>query len=334
MLTFDSLQLKDLVLKNRLVMAPMCMYQADEQGFVQPFHLVHYPTRAYGGVGLIITEATAVEARGRISKNDLGIWSDDHIEGLKKIVDGIHLGGAKAGIQLAHAGRKATIQNEAIVAPSPISFSNQYQTPKELSIFEIEAIIQKFQDGAKRAMRAGFDMIEIHGAHGYLINQFLSPLANQRGDDYGGPLEHRVRFLKRVIQAIREVYSGVLAVRLSAEEYDPMGHHLEQTLEVVRLIQSDVDLIDVSSGGVVTVKMDVFPGYQVPFSTKIHQTGIPTIAGGLITTCEQIESILVHQQASLVFLGRELLRNPYFPLHMAKKMGRLELITKPYERGF
>lgn len=334
MFAFQPFEIKNLVLKNRLVMAPMCMYQSDDSGLVKPFHRVHYPTRAYGGVGLVLLEATAVEPRGRISVNDLGIWSDEHIAPLQSLVQAVHQAGAKVGIQLAHAGRKATVQNEAIVAPSAIAFSSQYTTPKELSVREIHQIVQAFQNGALRAKQAGFDVIEIHGAHGYLINQFLSPLSNQRGDDFGGPMEHRIRFLMMIIQAIRQVFDGVLFVRLSAEEYAKEGHHIEQTLEVVQAIQPFVDGIDVSSGGVVPVSMEVFPGYQVPYSAKIHQLGIPTIAGGLITTCEQIESILQHQQASLVFLGRELLRNPYFPMHMAKKNQLNEWIIKPYERGF
>lgn len=334
MFAFQPFEIKNLTLKNRLVMAPMCMYQSDDSGMVKPFHMVHYPTRAYGGVGLVILEATAVEPRGRISVNDLGIWSDEQVKPLQDLVQAVHQAGAKIGIQLAHAGRKASVQNEPIVAPSAIAFSSQYARPQELSVREIHNIINAFQKGAIRAKKAGFDVIEIHGAHGYLINQFLSPLANQRGDDFGGPMQHRVRFLLMIIESIRKVYDGVLFVRLSAEEYAKEGHHIDQTLEVVQAIQPYVDGIDVSSGGVVPVSMDVFPGYQVPFSSKIHQLGIPTIAGGLITTCEQIESILQHQQASLIFLGRELLRNPYFPMHMAKKNQLSEWIIKPYERGF
>jgi NADPH2 dehydrogenase len=334
MKAFEPIQIRNVVFKNRLVMAPMCMYQSNNSGTVQPFHLVHYPTRAYGGVSLVIIEATSVESRGRISVNDLGIWSDKHIEGLHTLVDSVHQAGGLIGIQLAHAGRKANVLDEVIVSPSAIPFSDQYVCPKELSILEIQTIIQAFKEAAIRAKKAGFDIIELHGAHGYLINQFLSPLTNQRADDFGGPLEHRVQFLKQIIQEVRSVWDGPLFVRVSAEEYASGGHHIEESLRVYEQIASLVDVVHVSSGGVVPVSMKPFPGYQVEFASKYQSLGHTAIAGGLITTGEQIEDILSNKQASFVFLGRELLRNPYFPLQLAFKANRKDLIIKPYERGF
>lgn len=334
MKVFTPIKVQNLTLKNRLVMAPMCMYMADENGFAQPFHETHYATRAYGGIALIITEATAVEARGRISKNDLGIWCDEHIEGLIKVVDKVHLAGAKIAIQLAHAGRKCGVASETIVSASPIAFSEHYKTPSELTQTQIQEIIQAFQDGAVRAEKAGFDMIEIHAAHGYLINQFLSPLTNKRKDSYGGSIENRARFLKEVINAIKEVWTKPLAVRFSANEYAEGGHDITRTKQVIELIKEDVDLIDVSSGGVVMVPMHPFPLYQIPLSKDIKTLDVSTIGGGLITSLEQVEQILTNNEADLIYLGRELLRNPYFALRAAKEANEEDFMLKAYTRGF
>lgn len=334
MKVFTPLNIQNLTLKNRLVMAPMCMYMADEAGFVQPFHETHYASRAYGGIALVITEATAVESRGRISKNDLGIWSDNHIEGLKKVVDKVHLAGANIAIQLAHAGRKCGVSTEKIVSASPIAFSEQYQTPEELTKSQIKAIIQSFQDAAIRADKAGFDMIEVHGAHGYLINQFLSPLTNMRNDSYGGSLENRVQFLKEILIAIKKVWKKPLAVRLSANEYAEGGHDITRTKQVIELVKEYVDLIDVSSGGVVAVPMHPFPLYQIPLSKDIKTLDVLTIGGGLITSLEQVELVLTNNESDLVYLGRELLRNPYFALAAAKEANETEHMLKAYTRGF
>ncbi len=331
---FEPFIIKDLTIKNRIVMAPMCMYVASIEGDVQPFHLVHYPTRGFGGVGLIITEATAVESRGRISSHDLGIWHDSHIEGLKKLVQSVHQSGAYIGIQLAHAGRKCKADNELLVAPSNLGFSQDYQTPKEMSLDDIKTVINAFKNGARRAKLAGYDVIEIHGAHGYLINQFLSPLSNHRNDQYGGNAENRRRFLNEVIEAVRTEWNGPLILRLSAEEYASDGNHIEDTIELVKSLHHQVDAINVSSGGVVPVKFDVYPGYQMDFAKRIKELGYVVIGGGLITTDVQCEEYLSNGSVDAIFLGRKLLNDPYFVLHSAAKNNRKDLVIQPYERGF
>ena len=219
---FEPYQLQSITLKNRIVMAPMCMYSAKEDGLVTPFHLVHYATRAAGQIGLILLEATAVVPEGRISSNDLGIWDDAHIEGLQQLVTNMQAYGAKTGIQLAHAGRKATVEGD-IFAPSAMAFSDAYKTPREMTLADIDNVIEAFKNAAVRARQAGFDVLEIHGAHGYLISEFLSPATNKRSDQYGGSQENRYRLLRQVIDAIRSVWEGPLLVRVSAEDYAQDG---------------------------------------------------------------------------------------------------------------
>ena len=326
---------KGLVLKNRIVMAPMCMYSSNPDGFVGHFHLTHYTTRAYGGVALIIQEATAVEARGRISDGDLGIWSDEHVEGLKTLVESVQYAGARFGIQLAHAGRKCKVEGETSIAPSSIAFNADYKTPKEMTKEDIKEVVKAFKAAAKRVKQAGYDFLEIHAAHGYLINEFLSPLSNQRSDEYGGSLENRVKFLKEIIKAIKKEYDGPLGVRFSAEEFAQGGNHIEDYVKIVKLIQPEVDVINVSSGGVVPVtNIKPEPMYQIPYATKIKEVGITTIGGGLITTLEEINKILENDQADLIYIGRELLRNPYFVMHLAKASSQPDVIIEQYERGF
>lgn len=311
---FSEFKSKSLHLKNRIVMAPMCMYQATVDGFVTNFHNVHYCSRAIGGVGLIILEATAVEKRGRITDKDIGIWSDKHIEGLKELVTNIKDHGAKVGIQLAHAGRKCTVTSETIIAPSVIRFSEKYQTPKEMSIEDIKEVITSFKKAAERANQANFDTIEIHAAHGYLINQFLSPLTNKRNDKYG----NRVRFLKEILQEIKTVWPDdkPIIIRVSADEFYQGGNTVEDIINILNEVREYIDIVDVSSGGVVSdAKINSYPGYQIQYATKIKQNvNIPTIAGGLITQDELAEEIVANNRSDLVFLGRELLRNPYFPI--------------------
>ncbi|MGE6513481.1 NADPH dehydrogenase NamA [Lysinibacillus sphaericus] len=332
---FDPYQLKNISLKNRIVMAPMCMYSAQDDGLVTPFHVVHYATRAAGQVGLIVVEATSVVPEGRISNKDLGIWDDAHVEGLTQLVDGMKAYGATTAIQLAHAGRKASIEGE-IFAPSAIAFSDAYKTPTEMTIEDIEKVIEAFKQAAIRASKAGFDALEIHGAHGYLISEFLSPAANKRTDVYGGSQENRYRLLRQVIDAIRSVWDGPLLVRVSAEDYAEDGTTMEDFIVFSRWMKSQaVDLVDVSTGGVVQANIHVFPGYQVPHAEMIKQgADIPTSAVGLITTVIQAEEILQNNRADLIFLGRVLLREPYWPLHAAKELG--EEVTPPvqYIRGW
>lgn len=321
---FESIKIKDMELKNRIVMPPMCMYSTDDNGHANDWHYIHYATRAIGGTGLIIVEATAVEKRGRISDRDLGIWDDSHVEGLSKIVGLSKKYGAKIAIQLAHAGRKCEVETENIIAPSPIAYNEKYKTPIEMTKEDIKTVIKAFKEGARRALSAGFDAIEIHAAHGYLINEFLSPLSNKRNDEYGGSLENRTRFLKEIIREVRKVWpeNKPLIVRVSAEDYVEEGNHPEDLAEMINLVKEEgVDLIDVSSGAVVPAPIKAYPGYQVKFAEVIKdKTGLPVIAGGLISEPEMAEEIIANNRADLVFLGRELLRNPYWPLQAAKKL--------------
>lgn len=314
---FESLAVKDLDLKNRIVMPPMCMYSSDASGRAKDFHKVHYGSRAIGGAGLIIQEATAVVRNGRISNEDLGIWEDAQVEDLTEVVRLIHAGGARAAIQLAHAGRKCETDDAITVAPSSFAFSDDYRIPHELTIAEIEAIIASFGLAAERAARAGYDALEIHGAHGYLIHEFLSPLANRRTDAYGGSFENRLRFLRAVIGAIRQVWphKRALLLRLSASDYLQGGLDLEETIRIIDQVKGDVDLFDISSGGLLAAPVRSFPGYQVDFAGEIRKRcQVPTIAVGLIIRMEHVENILGSGKADLVALGRELLRNPYWPI--------------------
>lgn len=333
---FEPYTIKDITFKNRIVMAPMCMYQSDlEDGHVRDWHRVHYPTRAVGQVGLIIIEATAVQPAGRISAQDLGIWDDAHIEGLADIVRLMKQHGAKTGIQLAHAGRKATVEGP-IQAPSAIAFNDKYQTPVEMSKEEIKETVQAFKDGAVRAKKAGFDVIELHAAHGYLINQFLSPLTNKRSDEYGGSSENRYRLLREVIDAVNEVWDGPLFVRISAHEYAEGGMDPEQYVEMAQWMKAQgVDLVDVSSGAVVPAQIPVFPGYQVPFAETIkHRTPIATGAVGLITSPLHAEEILQNNRADMIFLARELLRDPYWAYTASRELGASIDVPEPYTRGW
>lgn len=334
---FTEFRLKDVSFKNRIVMAPMCMYSADEEGFAKEWHLLHYASRAVGGTGLIIQEATAVESRGRISSNDLGIWDDAHIEGLKEIVSTCKNHGAAMGIQLAHAGRKCEAENERIIAPSPIAFSDEYRLPAEMTKEEIAEVVQSFKIAAGRCIDAGYDIIEIHGAHGYLINEFLSPLTNKRSDEYGGTVENRARFLKEVIHAVRQVWTAErpLLLRVSAEDYGPEGNHPEDLAEIINLVKDEgVDIIDVSSGGVINAVPKAFQGYQVKFAEVIKErTGLPVVAGGLIIEPHMAEEILQNDRADMIFLGRVLLRSPYWPLYADSELGNEVQWPEQYERG-
>ncbi|WP_409251272.1 NADPH dehydrogenase NamA [Bacillus sp. SCS-153A] len=333
---FEPYKIKDITIKNRIVMAPMCMYSShNEDGMVENWHRTHYTSRAVGGVGLIIQEATAVTPQGRISPQDLGIWSDDHIEGLSELVSLMKEQGAHVGIQLAHAGRKAVLEGD-IIAPSAIPFNEKMKTPLEMSREDIEETVNAFKQGAARAKKAGYDLIEIHAAHGYLINEFLSPLSNKRTDDYGGSAENRYRFLREILEAINTVWSGPLFVRVSAKDYADGGLDAEDyALFASWMKEQGVDLIDVSSGAVVPAKIDVYPGYQVKLSETIkNKAKIPTGAVGLITTGIQAEEILQNERADLILLARELLRNPYWPRTAALELGVEIQSPKQYDRAW
>ncbi|MFJ7933811.1 NADPH dehydrogenase NamA [Sporosarcina sp. NPDC096371] len=333
---FEPFTIRNTTFKNRIVMAPMCMYSSlNEDGMVEDWHKVHYATRAVGQVGLIIVEATAVQPAGRISAQDLGIWSDDHVEGLAEAVRLMQQHGAKTGIQLAHAGRKATVEGD-IYAPSALAFSDSFPTPVEMTLEDIQQTVQAFKEGAIRAKKAGFDVIELHGAHGYLINEFLSPLSNKRTDTYGGSAENRYRLLRDIIEEVRTVWEGPLFVRISAHDYADGGMTANSYVEMATWMKEQgVDLIDVSSGAVVSAKIDVFPGYQVPFSETIKAgADIATGAVGLITTGIQAEEILKNGRADVVLLARELLRDPYWAYTAAKELGVEIESPKQYARGW
>jgi NADPH2 dehydrogenase len=333
---FEPFSIRDVEFKNRIVMSPMCMYSShNEDGMIEDWHKTHYATRAVGQVGLIIVEATAVQPAGRISAQDLGIWSDDHIEGLTEAVRLMQQHGAKTGIQLAHAGRKATVDGD-IYAPSAIAFNDKYKTPVEMTKDDIKTTVQAFKDGATRAKKAGFDVIELHGAHGYLLNEFLSPLSNKRTDEYGGSAENRYRLLGETIDEVRTVWDGPLFVRLSTYDYTEGGMTPEAYVEMAKWMkEQSVDLVDVSSGAVVPAAIDAFPGYQVKFSETIKEgADILTGAVGLITTGVQAEEILKNGRADMILLARELLRDPYWAYTAAKDL-RVEIQSpKQYERGW
>ncbi len=349
---FEELKIKDIVLRNRIGLSPMCTYSY-EDGFANDWLMIHLATRAAGGAGLIIAEATAIEARGQISAYDLGIWSDAHIASLKRITRAIKDNGAVAGIQIAHAGRKAGLkrpwgsaetlttrpQNQPPVGPSPIAFNSSYSVPHELRIDEIRAIQDSFRLGAQRALDAGFEWLEIHAAHGYLLHSFYSPISNQRNDEYGGSFENRIRFLLETTRAIRGAWPErlPLTIRISGTDWTEGGWSVEESVELAKRLQTEgVDLIDCSSGGGVDgAKIPVVPGYQVPIAEAVRSgANIPTAAVGLITSPTQADEIIRAGQADLVLLGRELLRNPYWPLQAAQRLEQPAPIPPQYLRAF
>jgi 2,4-dienoyl-CoA reductase-like NADH-dependent reductase (Old Yellow Enzyme family) len=332
---FQPVTIRSLTLSNRIVVSPMCEYSSVE-GFANDWHLVHLGSRAVGGAGLVLTEATAVTSGGRISPHDLGIYDDGHVAGLARIVRFIHRQQTLAGIQLAHAGRKGSTHRPwdggGAVGPEdggwqPVGatdapFAANYPIPRALAASEISGIVTAFRSAAERALEAGFDVIELHAAHGYLIHQFLSPLVNTRRDDYGGSFDNRARLCFEVVDAIREVWPDKLPlfVRISATDWKPGGWDLDEAVELARrLRQREVDLIDCSSGGAVHDQQIVIgPGYQVPFAERIRrEAAVATGAVGLITQPAQADTIIRGGQADIVLLARELLRDPYWPMHAA-----------------
>lgn len=337
-LLFEPLKIKNIELKNRIVVSPMCQYSSVD-GFANDWHLVHLGTRAVGGAGLVFAEATAVSPEGRITPNDLGLWNDSHIFFLKPITDFIKKHNAVPGIQLAHAGRKASHFNPwkggkflkeeegawQTLAPSAIAFKEGEPVPKEMSLEDIQQLIKDFASAAKRAVEAGFEVIELHAAHGYLLNEFMSPVTNHRNDAYGGSFENRIKLLLEVIKEIRIVIKTEmpLFVRISATDWVEGGWDENDSVALAKILkENEVDVIDCSSGGNShEQKIPVAPLYQVPFSEKIkREVGILTSAVGLITTAQEAENILAEQKADLIIMARQLLREPYFPLHAAKQL--------------
>ncbi|MFV0558272.1 MAG: NADH:flavin oxidoreductase/NADH oxidase [Enterococcus sp.] len=304
-----------LQLKNRVVMAPMCMYEVQQKdGIITPFHTAHYGARAIANVGLIMIEATAVQAEGRITDYDLGLWNEPQAQALKTLVASLHFLGTKVGIQLAHAGRKAE-DAQPPIAPSALSYSDNYQQPTEMSLTDIQKTQAAFVASAKRSVAANVDMIEIHGAHGYLINQFLSPATNQRTDHYGGSLRNRYRFVQEIIQSVRQFYAGSLWIRLSLTDYlaADQQNSLSDWQTIGKWLEADgIDCIDVSTGGLMNVRpnLPIHPGYQVPFTTALkEQLTIPVAAVGLLSDPGICEYLLQSNQADLILQGRALIRN-------------------------
>lgn len=346
-LLFSPIQLAGVTFSNRVFVSPMCQYSSDD-GFSNDWHLVHLGSRAVGGAGLVFTEAAAVLPGGRISPQDLGLWKDDHIAGLKRIVDFVHQQGARAGVQLAHAGRKASMTRpwaaeqryltpgeggwQNVVAPSAVPFAENYGQPVALDIAGIQSITRAFARATERALEAGFDLVELHAAHGYLLHEFLSPLSNRRTDQYGGAFENRIRMVVEVVDAIRAVLPAELPllVRISATDWAEGGWDIDQSVALAKVLKEhQVDLVDVSSGGMTPLAvMPIGPGYQTPLAERIRREAkIPTGAVGMITGAIQAEHILRTGQADLVLLAREFLRDPYWPLDAAKELH--DVITWP-----
>jgi 2,4-dienoyl-CoA reductase-like NADH-dependent reductase (Old Yellow Enzyme family) len=341
---FSKLSLRGAVLANRIGVSPMCQYSSSD-GFANEWHYVHLCTRAVGGAGLVLTEAAAVTPDGRISPQDVGVWSEAHFEPLEKITRFIEIQGGIAGIQLSHAGRKGSTYRPwsghglvapgdggwEPVAPSPLPFSDTYATPKELTCAEIQALQRAFVEAAEHAVHAGFQVIELHAAHGYLFHQFLSSLSNHRTDEYGGSFDNRTRLLRDTVADVRKILPErcPLFVRISATDWVENGWDIEQSIELAHLLKDlGVDLIDCSSGGnIAHAEIPVGPGYQTAFAERIRRAAqIATAAIGMITAATQADHIIRTGQADLVLLARELLREPYWPLHAAKELG----VTMPW----
>jgi NADPH2 dehydrogenase len=337
---FTPIKIKTLELKNRVVMPPMCMYRVlSGDGIATKWQQLHYATRAVGGVGLIIVEATGVSPEGRISDRDIGLWNDEQMDALAEIVSIVHENGGKIGIQLNHAGRKSEATQTVPEAPSAMPYNDDARCPVEMSLSDIQQTIKEFQEAAGRANKANFDLLEIHAAHGYLINQFMSPITNRRSDEYGGSQDNRARFLEETIKAVSLAWpeDKALCVRVTAEEYEEgsnVAADVALMLNRVKSAGNGIDLVDVSTGGLTPTAPKVFPGYQLPHAKLIRdEIGLPVIGGGLITSAAEAEEAIDSGQADLIYLGRELLRNPYWTLHAANEMNAPFPWPESYERA-
>lgn len=340
-LLLSPVEMAGLSLKNRVVMPPMCMYEVkNEDGLPTAFHHVHYGARAIGGVGLIIQEATAVEPDGRLSNRDLGIWSDRQGRALADLVMELKSFGSKVGIQLSHGGRKAADAIQPI-GPSAVGYSKEYQVPKEMTLDDIQRVQSAFVSAARRAQEAGYDMIEIHGAHGYLVNEFLEPLTNLRSDEYGGTLENRFRFLKEIIEGVKTVFCGPIWVRLSATAYDETGtqNTLQDYQQIAKWLEElGVACLDISTGGLMDVKpnIPIYGGYQATFSAQIKQAvSIPVTTVGLLHNPELGEYLLQTGQADLIQVGRGLIRNVNWLADAAETLHDhdFQVYNNSYKRG-
>ena len=340
-LLLSPVEMAGLSLKNRVVMPPMCMYEVkNEDGLPTAFHHVHYGARAIGGVGLIIQEATAVEPDGRLSNRDLGIWSDRQGRALADLVMELKSFGSKVGIQLSHGGRKAADAIQPI-GPSAVGYNEEYQVPKEMTLDDIQRVQSAFVSAARRAQEAGYDMIEIHGAHGYLVNEFLEPLTNLRSDEYGGTLEKRFRFLKEIIEGVKTVFCGPIWVRLSATAYDETGtqNTLQDYQQIAKWLEElGVTCLDISTGGLMDVKpnIPIYGGYQATFSAQIKQAvSIPVTTVGLLHNPELGEYLLQTGQADLIQVGRGLIRNVNWLADAAETLHdhNFQVYNNSYKRG-
>ncbi|WP_153815087.1 NADH:flavin oxidoreductase/NADH oxidase [Streptomyces sp. SUK 48] len=354
---FEPVTLREVTIPNRVWMAPMCQYSAEPAGPLtgapDDWHLAHYGARATGGTGLIVVEATAVSPEGRISPYDLGLWNDTQVEAFRRITRFLSAQGTVPGVQLAHSGRKASTERPwkggapidpeghgwQPLAPSPLPFTEGHPAPTELTVDQIKEITGQFREAARRALEAGFEVVEIHGAHGYLVHGFLSPHSNHRTDAYGGSYENRVRFALEVVDAVREVWPAdkPLFFRVSATDWlEEGGWTADDTVRLARDLRAHgVDLLDVSTGGNASgVRIPVEPGYQVPFAARVKaETGLPVAAVGLITEAEQAQKIVANGEADAVLLGRELLRDPSWARHTARELGGDVRVPEQYLRS-
>ena len=338
---FQSKNIGNVSLKNRIIMAPMCMYKSDESGVINTFHKYHYVSKALGGVGLIIVEATAIEPKGRISSKDLGLWNDEQIIAHKELTKDCHFFGAKMGIQLAHAGRKCTVENLTPIAPSAIAFSSEapFKEPLEMSLEDIKNIKKLFLDMAIRAQKADYDVLELHAAHGYLLCEFLSPLTNKRDDIYGGSIENRCRLVLEIAKELKEKVDLPLIVRISADEWMKDGWNISDSVYLSKKLEEiGVDAIHASSGGNQANPDKAFelkPLYQSDFAKEIKESiSIPVIAVGLITTASEGEFLLENSYCDFVAYGREFLRNPNFVFTAASELNNKDVINSSYQRAF
>jgi 2,4-dienoyl-CoA reductase-like NADH-dependent reductase (Old Yellow Enzyme family) len=350
---FDPLTIRGVMLRNRIGVSPMCMYSY-EDGLSNDWQVTHLGARAVGGAGLVMAEATAVNPAGRITPNDAGLWSDEHIEPLTRVTKVIKANGAVPGIQIGHAGRKASTNRPwtdngqpipadaptgwPVVGPSPVAFNCGYQVPHELTVEEIRTIQNQFKEAARRALAAGFEWLEVHAAHGYLLHNFYSPLSNHRQDEYGGSFENCVRMVVETVGSVRQVWPEnlPLAVRISGTDWTDGGWSVDDSVKLAPMLKAEgVDLVDCSSGGNVHgAKIPAAPGYQVPIAEAVRGAGILTAAVGLITLPEQAEEIIHNEQADIVLLGREMLRDPYWALKAAKTLGQNIEVPPQYLRAF
>ncbi|MGK3126419.1 NADPH dehydrogenase NamA [Candidatus Pantoea formicae] len=333
-LLFEPITINGVEFRNRIAMSPMCMHSASDNGDINDFHIIHYGARALGGAGLVMLETAAVLPNGPIGPGDIGIWDDHHIEGLRRVTAVIQRFGAKAGAQIGHAGRQLGISHQPSIAPSAIPFTAESRVPQEMTVKQIREVVEAFRHAARRAREAGFDVVEIHCAHGYLLNQFLSPIANNRTDDYGGTHENRYRIVREVIDVVRSEWKGPLFLRISSTDYLEGGNRPDDFLIYGRWMKEQgIDLIDCSSGGIAMVQVNTYPNYQVPAAEMLRRAlEIKTGAVGLIETGRQAEEIVQNGRADIVFVGRDMLKDPFWARSAADDLNVVMPVPAQYTR--